>query len=143
MSDTTRDRIVEMVRECLALDADDLITTESLLFYELDFTSLDLLDLLYRIEQELGVHIAEGTLYELARGDMPDAAFCSDGVLTPAGRERLMELLHDSPREIFPEQIHADTLPRYCTVGSFVRLVDHRLATPAGDGELTPEKDGV
>lgn len=127
MTQTTSERVVEMVRDCLGIDPSEEISTGSLLFYDLGFSSLDLLDLLYRIEETFDVRIVEGTLYELARGEMPVEAFCPDGVLTPAGRQRLMELLHDTPREIFPDEIHRETLPRYCTVGAFVRLVDHHL----------------
>jgi hypothetical protein len=49
-------------------------------------------------------------------------------VLTEAGRQRLMTLLYDTPKELFPARVHATTLPRFCTVGAITRLVDHKLA---------------
>ena len=117
--------VVELVRDTLSLPADEPIRGDQLLFYDLQFTSLDLLDLLYRVEERFGVAVPEGTLYRLARGDTDDAAFADRGHLTPLGRERLMALLSDSPASIFPAQIHAQTLPRYCTVAAIARLVDH------------------
>ena len=89
---------------------------------------MDLLDLLFRIEQHFQIQIPEGTIYHLARGDLAEAEFAEDAVLTEAGRERLMNLLYDTPKELFPPRIHATTLPRFCTVGAIVRLVDHKLA---------------
>ena len=121
----TLDKVIELVRETLSLPDSEPIRGEQLLFYDLHFTSLDLLDLLYRVEEHFGVAIPEGTLYRLARGDVDDAAFADRGHLTPLGRERLMVLLADSPPAIFPELIHAQTLPRYCTVAAIARLVDH------------------
>ena len=121
----TLDEVVNLVRATLSLGESEEVRGDQLLFYDLDFTSLDLLDLLYRVEEHFGVAIPEGTLYRLARGDADDAAFADRGHLTPLGRERLMALLHDSPPSIFPAQIHTQTLPRYCTVAAIARLVDH------------------
>ena len=131
---TTRDtrdipgEVTTLVRQTLALSDSEPITPQQLFFYDLGFTSMDLLDLLFRIEQHFQIQIPEGTIYHLARGDLAEAEFAEDAVLTEAGRERLMNLLYDTPKELFPPRIHATTLPRFCTVGAIVRLVDHKLA---------------
>jgi acyl carrier protein len=123
----TVDTVISLVRDTLGLPADQEIRADQLLFYDLAFTSLDLLDLLYRIEEKFEIAIPEGTLYGLARGDVDEAAFAERGHLTPLGRQRLMALLSDTPPQMFPEKIHAQTLPRYCTVAAMARLVDHKL----------------
>lgn len=125
---TTFDRLAALVRATLSLDDDQEIRPEQLLFYDLGFTSLDLLDLLYRVEEELGIVVAEGTIYRLARGELDDAEFAHKSVLTPLGRERLMALLSDTPRAVFPERIEAAALPRFCTVGALARLLDQLRA---------------
>ncbi|HYY56104.1 MAG TPA: phosphopantetheine-binding protein [Pyrinomonadaceae bacterium] len=117
-----------LVRQTLAVAEDEPVLPEQLLFYDLNFTSLDMLDLLFRLEQHFDISIPEGTIYKLARGEMPDEDFADGAVLTTAGRASLMRLLHDSPPQIFPARIHATTLPRYCTVGAITRLVEHKLA---------------
>jgi acyl carrier protein len=124
------DVVVDLIRESLGPSGRDgeRIASDTLLFYQLSFTSMDLLDLLFRIEQHFDISVPEGTLYGLARGEMPDGEFASDGVLTPTGRVRLMALLHDTPADVFPQRIHAGSLPRFCTVGAIARLVDARLA---------------
>jgi acyl carrier protein len=128
---SSRDTLVEvvtLVRQTLALPDQEPISPDQLFFYDLGFTSMDLLDLLFRIEQHFQIMIPEGTIYQLARGNLAETEFAEDAVLTEAGRLRLMELLYDTPKELFPERIHATTLPRYCTVAAIVRLVDHKLA---------------
>lgn len=120
--------VISLVRETLGLPPDAPVRAEQLLFYDLAFTSLDLLDLLYRLEEHFAISIPEGTLYGLARGDLADDVFADRGHLTPAGRERLMSLLADTPPRVFPDKIHAQTLPRYCTVAAIARLVDHKRA---------------
>ncbi|HET6977716.1 MAG TPA: acyl carrier protein [Pyrinomonadaceae bacterium] len=127
---STRDthaEVVVLVRQTLALPESESISPQQLFFYDLGFTSMDLLDLLFRLEQHFQIEIPEGTIYHLARGDLAEAEFAEDAVLTEAGRERLMNLLYDTPRELFPPRIHATTLPRFCTVGAITRLVDHKL----------------
>lgn len=124
---TTLGDVATLVRETLALTDDQVISPQQLLFYDLGFTSMDMLDLLFRIEQKFGIAIPEGTLYHLARGDLDESRFAEEGVLTALGREQLMALLYDTPAPIFPARVHSATLPRYCTVGAIARLVDHKL----------------
>lgn len=123
----TFEQVAALVRKTLALQESEPLEPKQLFFYDLGFTSMDFLDLLFRIEQHFQISIPEGTIYHLARGEMPEGEFATDGVLSEAGRQRLMAMLYDTPPEIFPARIHATTLPRYCTVGAFVRLVDHKL----------------
>lgn len=133
MADEITATVVRLVRETLALDDEQAISPQQLLFYDLAFTSMDLLDLLFRIEDHFGVAVERGTLGTLAQGGLPDEAFAADGFLTGDGRRQLMALLDDSPAEIFPERIHADTLARYCTVAAIARLVRHRLGKAEED----------
>jgi len=133
LADEITATVVKLVRETLALDDEQAVSPQQLLFYDLAFTSMDLLDLLFRVEDHFGVAIERGALGALAQGELPDEAFAADGFLTATGRRQLMALLDDSPAEIFPERIHADTLPRYCTVAAIARLVRHRLGKTEAD----------
>lgn len=123
----TAAEVATLVRQTLALPETEPVLAQQLFFYDLGFTSMDLLDLLFRIEQHFQIEIPEGTIYQLARGDLAETEFAEDAVLTEAGRERLMNLLYDTPKELFPPRIHATTLPRFCTVGAITRLVEHKL----------------
>ena len=128
---TTLEAVIQMIRLTLGISEAQTICPEQLLFYDLSFTSLDMLDLLFRLEDHFKIQIPEGTFYKLAKGKMAEKEFASEGVLTNAGRERLKALLHDSPPQIFPEHIHLKTVPRYCTVGAMARLVDRKLKESA------------
>ncbi len=127
--------VIAAVRETLALGEGEPISAEQLLFYDLEFSSMDLLDLLFRVEERFNVTIEEGTLYALARGDLADEDFAEDGILTELGRRRLMALLDDTPAEVFPERIHSARLPRYSTVAAIARLVEHRLEVGSTGGD--------
>lgn len=129
---STFERVAQIVRETQARPDTAVIEPPQLLFNDLAFTSMDLLDFLFRVEDTFGVVIAEGTLYRLARGDLSDDEFAKDAALLPLGRARLMALLPDTPAELFPAHIDTATLPRYCTVGAMGRLVDHLLAEARG-----------
>jgi acyl carrier protein len=120
--------VAAIVRQTLALPESEPVRPEQLLFQDLNFTSLDMLDLLFRLEERFDISIPEGTISDLARGEMPEAEFAESSVLTAAGRERLMALLYDAPPQIFPARIHVTSLPRYCTVGAMARLVEDKLA---------------
>jgi acyl carrier protein len=124
---STTETVLHLVRETLG-KPDHPVDPSQLLFYDLGFTSMDLLDFIFRLEEQFAISIPEGTILALAQGDLPDADFVRQGHLTPAGRDRLMALLHDSPPAIFPDAIHVQTLPRFCTIAAFVRLVDHKLS---------------
>ena len=127
---STRDtpgEVAMLVRQTLALPETEPVSPQQLFFYDLGFTSMDLLDLLFRIEQHFQIEIPEGTIYQLSRGNLSEAEFAEDAVLTETGRQRLMELLYDTPKELFPARIHATTLPRFCTVGAITRLVEYKV----------------
>src|SRR5437899_5731795 len=104
---STLNVVIGMIRDSLSPSGRDreTISSDTLLFYQLAFTSMDLLDLLFRIEQHFDIAIPEGTLYGLARGAMPDGEFATDGVLPAAGRARLIALLHDTPAAVFQQRI--------------------------------------
>jgi acyl carrier protein len=118
--------VIELARETLALSREIAVEPAHLLFYDLGFTSMDMLDFLFRVEERFEIAIPEGTLAGLARGELPETEFEVDGELTALGRERLMALLHDTPAAVFPERIRTSSLPRYCTVAAIARLVEHK-----------------
>jgi acyl carrier protein len=125
--------VAALVCETLSLPREITVRADQLLVDDLSFTSMDLLDLLFRIEDRFGIAITEGTIGRLARGDLAEATFAHDGLLSEAGRTRLMELLSDTPRALFPERVAVSGLPRYCTVGAVARVVERLLVEKKGD----------
>lgn len=121
----TQQSVIALVQETLQLPDAESIDPCQLLFRDLRFTSMDFLDLVFRVEDRFHITIPEGTITRLVRGDLTEAQFSSDGYLTDEGKQRLFATLHDTPIDVFPDRIHASTLPQYCTVGAVARLVDH------------------
>ena len=121
IDDETGDAVCEVV--AVALDRPRAqVTLASNLFADLAADSLDLLDLVFAIENRFGIEITRGALEHAARGDMTDEAFAPGGVISEAGLERLRALLPESR-----DRIHAGLLPRQIptlfTVGMFARIV--------------------
>src|SRR2546427_7603124 len=106
--------VIDIIRDSLRASGrdDESISSDTLLFYQLAFTSMDLLNLLFRLEQHFDISVPEGTLYGLARGEMPDEEFATDGVLTPAGRERPFGPFDDHPEGGVPPPVRRARPPR-------------------------------
>lgn len=132
MNPEVLDGVIELVRETLALDDATPVRPEQLLFFDLQLSSMDFLDLLFRVEERFGVRIPEGTLRGFAQGELSDDAFAQEGALTPLGRERLMALLADAPLELFLARISTQVLYCFCIVAAVARLVEHRRAQAGG-----------
>src|SRR3712207_8084545 len=83
----------EAVVEALALD-DDEVTPESTLMDDLGAESIDLLDILFRIEKSTGVKIEASDLGDYIQGGIPDDEFSDDDeVITEKGAEHLAKVM--------------------------------------------------
>ena len=122
-------KVVDVLSESLAVEP-GAVTPESNLLTDLGAESIDLLDVVFRLEREFGIEIPRGELFPdfLFRntGD-----FVEDGRLTDAGRRQVAEafpfidtsaLGHATePRELF-------------TVDLLAAYVDWKVAQVAPDG---------
>ena len=98
------------------------VTMEARLMGDLGASSLDLLDLVFTLEQRFGVEITRGALEQAARGDMTEEQFAPRGLLSAEGRARLAELIPESAHLVV-EGIRAREIPTLFTVGTFARIV--------------------
>src|SRR5437879_13742883 len=99
--DEARGITQEAVGGALWLD-DDEATPESTLLDDLGAESIDLLDMLFRIERKTGTKIQASDLAEYVQGGIPDEEFGdANGIVTPKGLEQL--------KKVMP-QIDADSL---------------------------------
>jgi len=100
----------------------ETVRIDSNLFEELGADSLDLLDIVFALESRFGVEITRGALEQAARGDMSADDFAPAGVISPAGLERLRQLLPESAARIGPGLLPRQ-IPTLFTVGTFARIV--------------------
>jgi acyl carrier protein len=116
------DRIREVIASSLLISEDD-IEPDSRLIRDLGAESIDLLDILFRLEQEFDVKLPRGEIERRARGSMSDDEFAKGGVLTEVARERLKEVMPEvSPAELVPGLTLRD-IPQLMTVRTLERIV--------------------
>ncbi|TDP41617.1 acyl carrier protein [Nocardia ignorata] len=87
------DTVREIVAEAVALEIDE-VEADATLFGEVGAESIDLLDILFRIERRLGVKITTTQLSERIQGGIPDEQFgTDDGMVSDLGLEQLHKVM--------------------------------------------------
>jgi acyl carrier protein len=87
VSDEIRARVTNVLVEALGVDEDD-VTPSAALLGELGAESIDLLDIVFRLEREFGIKIPRGELF-IEPALIGDADFAVDGRVTGAGLDAL------------------------------------------------------
>ncbi len=122
--------VKEAVVEALALD-DDEVTPESTLMDDLGAESIDLLDILFRIEKSTGVKIEASDLGDYIQGGIPDDEFSDDNeVITAKGAEQLKKVM---PQIESDRARRASSRPRRSSPSSPSRT-SSTWSRPAADG---------
>jgi len=115
-------RVSRAIAEALARDPAE-VRPGSRLFADLEAESIDLLDIVFRLEREFKIQIPRGRIVEDARGSLPEAEFEKNGVLTAAGLARLREYLSEVPPENFRPQMNLADVPSLFTVETICKMV--------------------
>jgi acyl carrier protein len=114
-------RVIHVVAEALDRKPEEILLHSSLVD-DLGAESIDFMDIVFRLEDELGVQIPDDDLW---RGAFPA------GELTPAALEEgvaaLRQRLPDFRWDRFPDGVAARDLPRLATVGTIVTYLERRL----------------
>ncbi len=124
--------VKEAVVEALALD-DDEVTPDSTLMDDLGAESIDLLDILFRIQKSTGVKIEASDLGDHIQGGIPDDEFSDDNqVITAKGAEQLHKVMPQvDPGEI-EGKLDANEVITLFTVQNLVEMVKGRADGGAG-----------
>lgn len=115
-------RVAKAIADALARDPAE-VRLNSRLFADLEAESIDLLDMVFRLEREFKIQIPRGRIIEDARGDLAEAEFEKGGVLTAAGLARLREYLSEVPAQSFRAQMNLADVPTLFTVGTMCKMV--------------------
>jgi acyl carrier protein len=115
-------RVAKAIAEALARDPDE-VGLQSRLIGDLEAESIDLLDIVFRLEREFKVKIPRGRIIEDARGELPEAEFERKGVLTDAGLKRLRLYMSEVPAESFRTQMSLADVPTLFTVETMCKMV--------------------
>ena len=115
-------RVAAAIAQALARNSAE-VHLDSRLFADLEAESIDLLDIVFRLEREFKVQIPRGRIIEDARGDLAEAEFENNGVLTAAGLARLREYLSEVPAENFRPKMNLADVPMLFTVETMCKMV--------------------
>jgi acyl carrier protein len=115
-------QVAKAIAEALACDAGK-VRLESRLFADLAAESIDLLDLIFRLEHEFKVQIPRGRIIEDARGNLSEGEFEHRGVLTEMGLAQLREYMNEVSPEHFRPQMNLAEVPTLFTVETICKMV--------------------
>jgi acyl carrier protein len=119
--------VKEAVIEALALD-DDEVTPESTLMDDLGAESIDLLDILFRIEKGTGVKIEAADLGDYIQGGIPDDEFSDDSeMITEKGAEQLHKVMPQTDPSELAGKLPADGVIKLFTVQNLTEMVKSRV----------------
>lgn len=119
------------VADALGLDEDE-VTPDATLLDDLGAESIDLLDILFRLERSLGVKIQASDLAEHIQGGIPDDEFGdADGVITPLGMAQLRKAMPQIGEDL-AGKLEAEKVMGLFTVQNLVDMVSARAAATSG-----------
>jgi acyl carrier protein len=121
-----RNEIVRGVCECVAavVDTDPSNVHEGdRILEDLGADSLDLLDLVFQLEQRFKIKISPRDIERRAQKELGGIPLEVEGVYTPEAIEQLRRTMPEVPSEELSEGLRSADLPRSFRVATFVRLV--------------------
>ncbi|WP_306364887.1 acyl carrier protein [Nocardia sp. CC227C] len=123
--------VQQSVAEAVGLDIDE-VEPDATVLGELGAESIDLLDILFRIERKVGVKIQAAEIAELLQGELTDEEWeDADGVLTPAGLAQLATVLPQIDPTELAGKITADQVMTLFTVRNLAEMTTARAALAA------------
>ncbi len=130
MTVETPEHISSGVRRCITkatgLSVQD-VTLDKTLIGDLSIDSIDMIDLIYQIEDEFSIEIKIGELEKSARAQLGELPFAVDNIITPEGLRVLQELMPEVSKEKFTPGIMVHQIPYLFSVRSLCGLVNRKL----------------
>jgi acyl carrier protein len=131
----TKDEVLEAVQGAIAgalgVDESDA-TPDATLMGDLGAESIDLLDVLYRIERRLKVKIQASDLAAHVQGGISDEEFGDDaGIITPVGLAQLHKVMPQIDPDALAGKLEAEKVMSLFTVQNLVDMVDQRVNAAA------------
>jgi len=126
----TKEEVLSGVQEtivgALGVDAEE-VTPDATLMGELGAESIDLLDILFRIERKLGVKIQASDLAAHVQGGIPDEEFGDEnGIITARGLEQLKKVMPQLDTAALSGNLEAEKVLSHFTVQNLADLVYQR-----------------
>ncbi|MBL7253404.1 acyl carrier protein [Paractinoplanes lichenicola] len=120
--------VQEAVADALGIDLEEVVP-EATLLGDLDAESIDLLDVLFRIEKAADVKIKVADMAELLQGGIPDEEFADENdIINEVGLAQLKKSLPQIDVEELSGKLTADEVLTLFTVQNLTDLVTQRAA---------------
>jgi acyl carrier protein len=122
-------KVQESIVEALGVDEEDA-PPGAVLFDDLGAESLDLLDIVFRLEKIFGIKVPRGGIQQdlLDEEGLKEEEVLIDGALTARGAEELKKRMPEVDGERIVEGFRIDDIPMLFTVQTFVNIVKRALA---------------
>src|SRR5947208_1695916 len=105
------------------------VTPEATLLGDLGAESIDLLDILFRLERKVGVKIQAADLAAHVQGGIPDAEFGDTaGKITPKGMAQLKKVMPQIDDKALAGKLEAEKVMSLFTVANLTDMVAGRAA---------------
>ena len=120
-----REEIIMGVRECVARVVDKNVAEvreDDRIIADLGADSLDLLDLIFQIEQRFKIKISPRGIERAAQAKLGAIPLEIDGVYTPEALAELRQAMPEVPAEELCAGLRAGHLPHLFRVATFARL---------------------
>jgi acyl carrier protein len=129
--DEINDAVMTAVADALGLEEDE-VTLDATLMDELGAESIDLLDILFRIERSTGIKIQAADIGDHVQGGIPDDEFGDENeIITPKGMAHLKQVMPQLDTDELSGQLKADQVMSHFTVGNLVQMVEARAPATA------------
>ncbi len=117
------------VAEALSV-SDDEATPDATLLGDLGAESIDLLDILFRVERKAGVKIQASELAAWVQGGIPDEEFGDDnGMISAKGLAQLKKVMPQIDPDALAGKLEAEKVLSLFTVGNLSDLVAQRVGS--------------
>lgn len=112
---------------------EDEATPDATLMDDLGAESIDLLDILFRVERSTGVKIQASDLGEYIQGGIPDDEFGDEnGIVSPQGMEQLKNVMPQIDKDELAGKLEAEKVITLFTVGNLADMVAARSGGASG-----------
>ena len=117
--------VQEAVVAALGLD-DDEATPDATLMGDLGAESIDLLDVLFRVERKTGIKIQAADLADFVQGGIPDEEFSEDEVVTAKGLAHLKKVMPQIDVDALTGKLTAENVIGLFTVQNLATMYVER-----------------
>jgi acyl carrier protein len=126
------EKVRESIVEALGVDEED-VAPSATLFDDLGAESLDLLDIVFRLEKTFGIKIPRSGIQQdiLSAEGIKEADVLIDGAFTALGAQKLRERMPEIDKDRIYEGFRVDDIPTLFTVQTFVNIVKQVLLEKA------------